>query len=92
MPACFAYNAYMKKIQYTIRGISERTDRILREKALKEGVSLNAELNATLEKAAGNTTGIRYDDLDSLAGTWVQDPEFDRAIEEMDRIDEDLWK
>jgi methionine aminopeptidase len=31
-------------------------------------------------------------DLDDLAGTWIPDPGFDRAIAEMDIVDEDLWK
>jgi len=30
--------------------------------------------------------------LDDLAGTWVDDPEFDRAIEEQHRIDPELRK
>jgi hypothetical protein len=30
--------------------------------------------------------------LDDLAGTWVHDPEFDKAIEEMHRVDPELWK
>ena len=29
----------------------------------------------------------RYHDLDDLAGTWVDDPEFDRAIEAMDQVE-----
>ncbi len=33
-----------------------------------------------------------YHDLDDLAGTWVDDPEFDKAIEEQHRIDPELWK
>lgn len=33
----------------------------------------------------------RYSDLDDLAGTWVADPEFDRVVAEMDRVDEELW-
>lgn len=32
-----------------------------------------------------------YHDLDKFAGTWIDDPEFDRAMEEFDRIDEELW-
>ena len=35
---------------------------------------------------------IRYDDLDDLAGSWVQDLEFDKALAEMDNVDESLWK
>jgi len=27
-----------------------------------------------------------------LAGTWVQDEEFDKALESMDQVDTDLWK
>ena len=34
----------------------------------------------------------RYHDLDDLAGTWVDDPEFDRAIEAMDQVDPELWR
>ena len=29
----------------------------------------------------------RYHDLDDLSGTWVDDPEFDRAIEAMDQVE-----
>ena len=31
-------------------------------------------------------------DLGSIAGSWVEDPEFDRAIADQHVIDEDLWK
>jgi hypothetical protein len=34
----------------------------------------------------------RFADLDDLAGTWVDDPEFDRVIAEMDRVDAAEWK
>jgi hypothetical protein len=33
-----------------------------------------------------------HTDLDDLAGTWVADPGFDRAVAEMDKVDEELWK
>jgi hypothetical protein len=35
---------------------------------------------------------IVYHDLDDLAGTWVDDPEFDKAIEEQHKVDPELWK
>jgi hypothetical protein len=35
---------------------------------------------------------VRYSDLDDLAGSWVQDPVFDRAVEEMDTVDNELWR
>ena len=46
-----------------------------------------------LERGLGLTgKPVRYHDLDDLAGTWVHDPEFDRAVEKMDQIDPELWK
>ena len=93
MQACHAYNACMKNIQYTIRGIAERVDAQIRERASREGKSLNETVLEVLNAGLGITdSGVRYTDLDDLAGTWVQDPEFDRAIREMDRVDPELWK
>jgi len=34
----------------------------------------------------------RYHDLDHFIGTWEEDPEFDRALEDQRQIDEELWK
>ena len=93
MPASQAYNAGMAEIQYTIRGISGRLDKRLRERAAKERKSLNQTALEALKAGIGLTENpVRYRDLDDLAGTWVNDPEFDRAIEGMDRIDPELWK
>jgi hypothetical protein len=87
-----AYNAYMNT-QYTIRGISSRLDKKIREIASKEGKSLNETVLGILESGAGlSENPIKYKDLDYLAGSWVHDPGFDKAIEEMDRIDPELWK
>ena len=83
----------MKSVQYTIRGIPERLDARIRERAAEEGKSLNATVLQVLKAGLGfGADQVRYDDLDDLAGTWVHDPEFDRAVEEMDRIDPELWK
>ncbi len=70
-------------IQYTIRGITEHMDRTLRRTAAQQGKSLNAVVLDSL---------TRYHDLDDLAGTWIHDPEFDRAIAATDVIDDDLWQ
>jgi hypothetical protein len=32
-----------------------------------------------------------HHDLDDLAGQWVEDPEFDAAVEAQDQVDESLW-
>jgi plasmid stability protein len=83
----------MTKIQYTIRGVSDRLDARIRERASKEGKSLNEAVLEVLKTGLGiSENQVRYTDLDDLAGTWVHDPEFDRAIEEMDRVDPELWK
>lgn len=43
--------------------------------------------------AAANTGGhsLGYDDLDELAGRWIDDPEFEEAISVHDRVDHSLW-
>jgi hypothetical protein len=79
--------------QYTIRGISGRLDKKIREIASTEGKSLNETVLGILKSGVGlSENPVRYTDLDCLAGSWVHDPEFDKAIEEMDRIDPELWK
>jgi hypothetical protein len=93
VPALLAYDACMKPIQYTVRGISERVDEALRKHAVREGLSLNAFVVKTLALDVGmREQPLRHSDLDDLAGTWIEDPEFDRAIREMDTVDGDLWK
>ena len=31
------------------------------------------------------------DEIDRLAGTWEEDPDFDRAVAEFERIDDESW-
>ncbi|MEK7332733.1 MAG: antitoxin, partial [Nitrospirota bacterium] len=57
----------------TIRGIDDTTAKVLKQKAKKEGVSVNAVLLKTLRESLGlekKRRTIIYDDLDYLAGTW----------------------
>ena len=82
------------RVQYTVRNVSRSVDTALRRKAAETGMSLNEVLLMALTKEAGLAgaeTRI-YHDLDHLAGTWVEDPEFDAAIAAQDVIDESLWK
>lgn len=82
-----------KSIQYTVRGVSERTDSILREIAAEEGVSLNTVALSLLDAAAEQGgESSRAHDLDALAGSWVADPAFDEAIKAFDQIDPALWR
>ena len=82
-----------QRIQYTVRGVSERTDSVLREAAAEEGVSLNAYTLSLLDSAADpGHEGKRKHDLDALAGSWVADPAFDQANEVFEKIDPALWR
>jgi hypothetical protein len=80
-------------IQYTLRGVPERADLVLRETAARERKSLNEVAVEALARGAGvSGEPVRYDDLDDLAGKGVKSPAFDRMLKEMDTIDKDLWK
>ena len=82
-----------QNIQYTIRGVTPALDRCLREKAMRDGQSLNTMAVSLLERGLGlSAAAVRYTDLDDLAGTWVKDPTFDEAVAQLHRVEADLWK
>jgi len=79
--------------QYTIRQIPAALDRRLRELSKAEEISLNGLVVKLLLDATGlSDEPAEHHDLDELAGTWVDDPEFDKAMLAFESIDEDLWK
>jgi hypothetical protein len=80
-------------IQYTIRQVPTRIDRLLRQKSKQAGQSLNEAAIAALTKGLGLADEpSRYHDLDALAGTWQEDGAFDAAIAAQDQVDAPLWK
>lgn len=80
-------------MQYTIRSVPQRLDWTLRERARSEGKSLNQVALEALGRGAGcSGDPMRFRDLSDLAGSWKDDPEFDRAIEDQDSVDRDLWR
>jgi hypothetical protein len=80
-------------MQYTIRGVPPAVDRALRDRARATGKSLNEAAVDALAEGVGITGAPRKRrDLSDIAGTWIEDPEFDAAIADQDRIDDDLWK
>jgi hypothetical protein len=80
-------------VQYTIRGVPAAVDKALRAKSRRLNQSLNAVALEALAMASGSgEQGLTYHDLDHLAGTWQEDPEFERAIRAQDQIDPKLWK
>jgi hypothetical protein len=85
--------ASMKSHQMTLRQIPEKVKRRLREVAREEDKSLNRVALEALEKGLGIADEpVEYHDLDVLAGTWIEDEEFDQVIEELDRVDAGLWE
>jgi hypothetical protein len=88
-----AYIACMKTKQYTIRGIPNAIDQRVREQSRKTHQSLNSIVLDALRRGLGLTDPPQeFHDLDDLAGTWINDPEFDHAMEMFESVDEDLWK
>ena len=79
--------------QFTIRGVPARLETALRERARREGRSLNAVVLDSLEAGDGVSVGeIVHEDLDDLIGTWVEDPDFDQAILAQDQVDAQSWE
>ena len=81
----------------TIRGIDEITAKILKEKAKKEGTSVNAGLLNTLKESlwlGKKKRTVVYTDLDHLAGTWSEKDfsEFQKKIADFEAVDEKMWK
>ncbi len=68
-------------------------DRALREKCRREHRSLNDVVIETLRSSVLPPGELpERHDLDDLAGTWVEVPEFDQVIEEQSRVDEEAWR
>ena len=87
------YRACIDCMQYTIRAVPDAIDRALRQRARREARSLNAVVIDALARGLALDAGpARHTDLDHLIGTWQDDPEFDRAVAEFERIDDGSWK
>ena len=80
-------------MQYTLRNIPRAVDAALRRRARQERRSLNDVAVEALGRAMGVTEEPpKTRSMEGIAGSWVEDPDFDRALEEQHRIDEDLWR
>jgi hypothetical protein len=80
-------------MQYTIRGIPPSLDQALRKRAKTTGKSLNeTAVEALIEGSGVSGVSRKRRDLSDIVGTWVEDPAFDEAIADQQRIDEDMWK
>jgi hypothetical protein len=77
------------EIQYTIRGVPEEVDRVLRRRAESLGRSLNQQVLEELTRAAAGP-GPRADFSDPV-GRWTPDPAFDEIVGSCRQIDRDKW-
>ncbi len=80
-------------MQYTIRAVPDAIDRAIRQRARREARSLNAVvIDALAHGLTLDAAPVRHTDLDPLIGTWQDDPDFDRAVAEFERVDDESWK
>lgn len=83
----------MSCMQYTIRGVPDYLDAELRAYAQHESKSLNQVL---LDMLAAGLGVFRHQprnaELLSLVGSWVEDPDAEKALGEMRTVDEEMWK
>jgi len=80
-------------MQYTVRGIPEALDRVLRRRARSEGKSLNeAAVEALAEGLGFGKEGVVVRDLSDIVGTWKREASVETALAAQDRVDKALWK
>jgi len=73
-------------MRYTIRNVSADIGRAPRERARREAKSLNQVAIEALARDLDLERGpVRHRDLGAIAGSWVDDPEVDRALDEQRR-------
>jgi plasmid stability protein len=80
-------------MQYTIRNLPARLDKLIRKRAKAEGKSLNTVAVEALMEAFGLQGSVEpVRDVSDLAGTWVEDAAVDEALEAQRRIDNEMWR
>jgi hypothetical protein len=81
----------------TVRGIDTEVAKLLKDQANSEGISVNALLLKMVKESLGIEKKRRtkiYHDLDHLAGTWNEKDlkEFQKNVEDLEKVDKELWK
>ena len=80
-------------MQYPLRNVPQDLDDALRERARREGRSLNDVALEALRRDVGLLGDRpRKRDLSSFAGTWVEDDAVEEALSDQRRVDEGLWR
>ncbi len=71
-----------------MRNIARTVGAALRRRARKKGKDLDAKVVVALREGRhADAEPPPYRDLGDVAGSWVQDPDFDAAIRDQHRID-----
>jgi hypothetical protein len=80
----------------TVRNLPPAVAKAVREKARREGLSLNKAVVSLLEEATGTKSRKRasHHDLDRFFGTWSpkEADAFDEALREQRQIDPEMWR
>jgi plasmid stability protein len=77
----------------TVENIPAELDAALRRKAQSEGKSVSQVALEMLRAGAGlSAQSPKRRDLSDLAGSWAEDPEFDKIMREQDQIDPEMWR
>lgn len=87
----------MRRKAITVRNLPREVERAVKEKARKEGLSLNRAVAALLEEATGQRPagkGAVHHDFDKYAGRWrnSEADAFDASVREQRRVDLADWK
>lgn len=77
---------------YTINNVPDEIDRALHARAEAEHKSPEQAILDALARDLGVNSSQKKRDMSDIAGTWVEDPEFDAALEDQRRIDWELWQ
>ena len=80
-------------MRYTLRNIPTDLDRALRERARREGRSLNDVAIAAMAASLGLGDGkARFRDLGDIRSSGNRSSGVDEAVDTQRRIDPDLWR
>jgi len=83
----------MKSI--TIHNLDEELDRSIRQRASREGVSLNRTIKSLLRQAIGlGAKKAKKRDVSKYFGVWTKKEleEFEANTADFEKIDEEIWR
>ncbi len=84
-------------VTMTIRGIDDEVAKLLKDRAKSEEISVNGLILKMVKESLGIEKKKRmkiYLDIDHLVGTWSEKDlkEFQKNVEDMEKIDKEIWK